>query len=84
MTVTNPVHPASHVQLRGRVVEITSEGARRHVEALSQIYYGGPYPLHHLGPRVILKIEPTRVRELMIEGASEGGREGSGVTRGAR
>lgn len=59
MTVSSPAHPASHVQLRGRVVEITSEGAMRHVEALSQIYYGGPHPLHHLGPRVILKIEPT-------------------------
>jgi PPOX class probable F420-dependent enzyme len=66
MTVSSPAHPGSHVQLRGRVVEITSERARSHVEALSQIYYGGPYPLHHLGPRVILKIEPSRVRELIV------------------
>jgi hypothetical protein len=51
---------------------------------MSQIYYGGPYPLHHLGPRVILKIEPTRVRELMVDGASGGGRGGGGVTQGAR
>jgi PPOX class probable F420-dependent enzyme len=69
MTVSSPTHPASHVQLRGRVVEITSEGAMRHVEALSHIYYGGPYPLHHLGPRVILKIDPIRVRELMVDDA---------------
>ena len=74
MTVSNPRHPASHVQLRGRVVEITREGALQHVEALSQIYYGGPYPLHHLGPRVILKIEPTRVRELMVGDAQRVGR----------
>jgi PPOX class probable F420-dependent enzyme len=74
MTVSSPAHPASHVQLRGRVVEITGEGARRHVEELSQIYYGGPYPLHHLGPRVILKIEPSRVRELMVDDTRPGGR----------
>ena len=73
MTVSSPAHPASHVQLRGRVVEVTSEGARRHVEELSQVYYGGPYPLHHLGPRVILKIEPTRVRELIAGDAPGGG-----------
>jgi PPOX class probable F420-dependent enzyme len=75
MTVSSPAHPATHVQLRGRVVEITSDGASDHVETLSQIYYGGPYPLHHLGPRVILKIEPTRVRELMVDD-SPGGRGG--------
>jgi PPOX class probable F420-dependent enzyme len=75
MTVSSPGHPAAHIQLRGRVVDITSEGARSHVEALSQIYYGGPYPLHHLGPRVILKIEPTRVQELMIDDASGDSRD---------
>lgn len=74
MTVTSPAHPASHVQLRGRVVDITRDGATDHVEALSQIYYEGPYPLHHLGPRVIVRIEPTRVRELMFDPAAAGGR----------
>lgn len=76
MTVSSPAHPASHVQVRGRVVEITSEGARDHVEELSQMYYGGPYPLHHLGPRVILKIEPMRVREMMVGDASSGSGRG--------
>jgi PPOX class probable F420-dependent enzyme len=77
MTVTSSAHPAAHVQLRGRVVDMTREGARRHVEALSRIYYGGPYPLHHLGPRVILKIEPIRVRELMSDDAAGSGRRPS-------
>lgn len=64
LTITSPtIHPASHVQVRGRVVEITSDGADEHVDELSQLYMGRPYPLHHLGPRVILKIEPTWVRE---------------------
>jgi PPOX class probable F420-dependent enzyme len=65
LTVTSPTQPESHVQVRGRVVEITSDGAAEHVEELSQLYSGGPYPLHHFGPRVILKIEPTWVRELL-------------------
>lgn len=33
-----------YVQLRGRVVDITTDGAADHVEVLSQRYTGAPYP----------------------------------------
>ncbi len=71
MTVQSPAQPASHVALRGRVAEITREGATEHVDTLSQMYFGGPYPFHALGPRVIIKIEPTRVMERLGDDPSE-------------
>ena len=36
--------PSSFIQVRGRVVSVTTEGAVDHIEALAQKYIGGPYP----------------------------------------
>jgi PPOX class probable F420-dependent enzyme len=44
LTVSDPADPRSYYSVRGRVVNVTTEGAREHVEALSQRYFGGPYP----------------------------------------
>lgn len=82
MTVTGPGQSAAHVQVRGRVVEITREGATEHVEELSQQYHGGPYPLHHLGQRVILKVEPLRIREMMMGDPRD--RDGASANEDAR
>ena len=47
-----------YVQLRGRVVEMTTEGAADHIESLSQKYMGQPYAWHggRDTVRVIVKI----------------------------
>jgi PPOX class probable F420-dependent enzyme len=59
-------HPANHyryMQIRGKVVEITENGADDHINKLSQKYLGKPiYPFRQPGEvRVTYKIEPQKV-----------------------
>jgi PPOX class probable F420-dependent enzyme len=62
LTVSDPAKPTAYVQIRGAVTEITTEGAREHIDELSQKYLGKPYPsFGGGGERVILRIEPHRV-----------------------
>lgn len=50
-------NPYDKVVIRGEVVEITEEGAREHIDKLSQKYLGKPYPWLQEGQRrVIVKI----------------------------
>ncbi len=57
LNVPNPQNPSDVVSLRGYVAEITTEGAREHLESLSQRYMGGPYNFGQPGQvRVIVKI----------------------------
>ena len=57
LNVPNPENPADVVSLRGQVVEITTEGAREHIDMLSQKYTGRPYSYGPPGQvRVIVKI----------------------------
>jgi PPOX class probable F420-dependent enzyme len=44
LVVIDPENGSRHVALRGRVVEVTREGARDHIEKLALRYLGGPYP----------------------------------------
>lgn len=53
--------PARWVSICGEVVEITSEGAREHVEMLSWRHTNKPYAMHALGQRVLVRIVPTRI-----------------------
>ena len=65
VTVWNKANPYQYVEVRGRVVEtVGGEEARAHIEALSQMYTGGPYR-NQIGPlgRVILRIEPEKVHK---------------------
>jgi PPOX class probable F420-dependent enzyme len=49
--------PYDDIALRGVVVETTGEGAREHIDKLSQKYLGKPYPwAHDQQDRVIIKI----------------------------
>jgi len=44
--VSDPDNPYRHVEIRGRVVEITEEGARDHIDKLARKYLGlEKYPL---------------------------------------
>jgi PPOX class probable F420-dependent enzyme len=63
LTVSDPVRPSDFVQIRGEVHEITTDGAREHIDELSQKYLGKPYPQFGGGTqeRVILRIAPHRV-----------------------
>lgn len=63
LTVTDPDQPHRYFQVRGRVLEVRTEGAVEHIEDLAQRYLGGPYPWFggRDQVRVILVIEPERI-----------------------
>ena len=44
VNVADPDDPSRYFSVRGRVVDITREGAADHIESLAQRYLGGPYP----------------------------------------
>jgi hypothetical protein len=54
------------LEVRGRVVEQTEQGARQHIDALAKLYMGvDAYPFYREGEvRVIFKIAPVRVATL--------------------
>jgi hypothetical protein len=61
VAVADAGRPSRYVAVRGRVVDITPEGATEHIESLSRRYLGGPYPWFGGQTRVILRIAPTAV-----------------------
>lgn len=60
--VTNAENPYQYVEIRGKVVEMTTEGANEHIDKLAKQYMGkDKYPFHKPGDvRVIVKIEPEK------------------------
>jgi PPOX class probable F420-dependent enzyme len=63
VAVSDPSTPGQYYQVRGRVVEITSEGGVESIEALSHKYTGGPYAWYggRDQVRLIVKIEAQHV-----------------------
>jgi PPOX class probable F420-dependent enzyme len=63
LTVTDPENSRRYVQIRGRVLEVRTEGAADHIEELAQRYLGGPYPWFggRDQVRVLFVIEPERI-----------------------
>jgi PPOX class probable F420-dependent enzyme len=64
LTVVNNKNPYEYVNIRGRVVEDTHEGADEHIDKLAQKYLGeDTYPYRQEGEeRVIFKVEPESVK----------------------
>jgi PPOX class probable F420-dependent enzyme len=56
VAVADPESPAHYLAVRGRVVDITTEGAVEHIEELSQRYTGGPYAWYGGRQQVRLKV----------------------------
>ena len=62
LSILDPENPYRYVAIRGRVVEITQQGAEEHIDSLSQKYLGKAYPYRQPGEvRVIYKVEPEKV-----------------------
>lgn len=63
ISVTDAENPYEALYLRGRVVEMTHEGADEHIDALAKRYMGvDEYPARKPGEqRVIVKVEPEKV-----------------------
>ena len=66
----DPEDPYRYLEVRGKVIEMTEEGALEHIDALAKQYLNAPSYYGHAAPaenqeketRVICKIEPTRAR----------------------
>lgn len=63
VTIIDAANPYRYSEVRGRVVgTITGTEAREHIDRCSEKYTGGPYANPIQTERVILQIEPERVR----------------------
>ena len=64
MAVLDPDNPYRYVQVQGRVVEMTEQGADAHIDTLAKKYLGQDrYPYRKAGEvRVTVKITPERVQ----------------------
>jgi PPOX class probable F420-dependent enzyme len=63
LTLSSPDNPSRYIQVRGRVLDVRTEGATDHIEKLSQRYMGKPYPWYggRDQVRVVFVIEPESV-----------------------
>jgi PPOX class probable F420-dependent enzyme len=64
VSVSDPASPSRYYAIRGRVVNVTTEGGAEHIEALAQRYLGAPYPWYggRDQVRVILTISADKIR----------------------
>jgi PPOX class probable F420-dependent enzyme len=61
--VSDSENPYHYVQIRGRVADVTTEGAKDHIRDLNLRYQGNrDYPLKPDEERVIFKIAPQQVQ----------------------
>jgi PPOX class probable F420-dependent enzyme len=67
LSLQDPENPYRYLEIRGRVTEITEEGADAHIDSLAKKYLGvEKYP--YRGPdevRVMYKIEPEHTTAMM-------------------
>lgn len=61
LAIIDPKNPYRYVQIRGRVAEITENGAAEHIHALSRKYTGQNYNIGQDEVRVTYKIEPDKI-----------------------
>ncbi len=66
VAVFDPENSSRYVQVRGRVIEVTTQGAVDHIDRLAQRYLGTPYPWYGGRDqiRVIIVIEPERISSM--------------------
>ena len=66
VAISEPDNPSHYFQVRGRVVDVTTDGAVDHIEMLAQKYLGTPYPWYggRDQVRVIIVIKPEKVSSM--------------------
>jgi PPOX class probable F420-dependent enzyme len=66
LAIIDPEDPYRYLEIRGRVVEITEEGADEHIDKLAKKYLGkDEYPNRRPGEvRVIYRVEPERTSSM--------------------
>jgi PPOX class probable F420-dependent enzyme len=62
LAIVDPENPYRYLEVRGRVVEITEDGADQHIDRMAKKYLGqDKYPYRQPGEvRVLYKIAPER------------------------
>ena len=63
VAISDPDKPSRYFQVRGRVLDVTTDGAAEHIEKLAQRYLGGPYPWYGGRDqiRVLITIEAGKI-----------------------
>ncbi|MEX0749181.1 MAG: PPOX class F420-dependent oxidoreductase [Dehalococcoidia bacterium] len=63
VSIADMENPYQYVEIRGRVVDMTTEGAPEHIDRLANKYLGqDTYPYNQPGDqRIIMKVEPLSV-----------------------
>jgi PPOX class probable F420-dependent enzyme len=66
VAVSDPDKPSRYFQVRGRVINVTADGAAEHIEQLSQRYLGGPYPWYggRDQTRLLITIEASKITSM--------------------
>src|SRR5579872_1305029 len=66
MTLIDPENPYRYLEIRGRVAEITEDGADAHIDKMAKKYLGADkYPYRQPSEtRLIFKIQPERVNTM--------------------
>jgi len=66
LAMMDPENPSRYIQVRGRVVSVTENGASAHIDSLAKKYLGkDKYPFAQPGEvRVICEIEPTSAQAI--------------------
>jgi PPOX class probable F420-dependent enzyme len=66
MAIQDPDNPYRYLEIRGKVVDITQQGADDHIDSLAQKYLGqAKYPYRQPGEvRVLYKIEPQKLSSM--------------------
>jgi hypothetical protein len=64
VSIMDPANPYRYLEVRGKVVEVTEQGADAHIDKLAKKYLGQDrYPGRRPGEvRVIVKVVPERVQ----------------------
>lgn len=61
VSLLDPDNPYRRLCVIGTVTSVTTDGARAHIDALSQRYFGTPFTSEIVSERVILEIRPDEV-----------------------
>lgn len=66
LSIIDPDNPYRYIQVRGRVVEITEQGADAHIDVLAKKYLGQDrYPHRRSGEvRLIVRVTPEHVQTM--------------------
>jgi PPOX class probable F420-dependent enzyme len=66
VTLMDPENPYRYLEIRGKVKEITQEGATPHIDKMAKKYLGkDKYPFAQPGEqRVLYKIEPVKIHTM--------------------